>query len=57
MNVTLRCSSMRTSIYSNLHLKEVLSATNNAKKSGDRRKYSTLNHKKVMKFSELIKLN
>lgn len=50
MIVALRCSSMRTSIYSSLHLNEVLSATNNTDKSADKRKYSTLNHKKVMNF-------
>lgn len=53
MIVALRCSSMRTSIYSSLHLNEVLSATNNTKKSADKRKYSTLNHKKVMNFFEV----
>ncbi|CAO1333161.1 unnamed protein product [Diamesa hyperborea] len=46
MIVALRCSSMRTSIYSSLHLNEVLSATNSAKKNADKRKFSTVNHKK-----------
>lgn len=51
MIVALRCNSMRTGLYSSLHLNEVFSATNKTKKcSGDRHKYSTFFHKKVKKL-------